>query len=70
MSAFWMLPSVTSSTGHSVSFFELLPCNYWGGLFDDFLLTSHFILCVHLKYVSFFKLLPCNLLGGLFDDFK
>ena len=69
MGASWVLPSVTSSTGHSVSFFEMLPCNYWGGLFDDFFNIA-FFLRGHFKYVSFFKLLPCNLLGGLFDDLK
>ena len=36
MGAFWVLPSVTSSTGHSVSFFDLMLCNYWGAFLKIF----------------------------------
>ena len=57
MGASWVLPSVTSSTGHSVSFFELLPCNYWGAflkIFSNvaFYFAWSFEVCILMVFIN------------------
>ena len=51
-----------------MNLFELLPCNYWGPL-CWFVLTTHFILRAHLKYLSLNCCLAITYWGALFDIF-